>query len=123
MTQSRRRAMTTIDTTDCYLVLACPMLANGTTSWDLHILEKCSIWNENKQYMGDLITACYDAPDVMDYLAPVPGKIGERVVRPDWVRMVRENTIPNQSERARENMPVYVEWARKEQWNIWASER
>jgi len=58
--------MATIDTTDCYLVLACPTLANGTTSWDLHILEKCSTWNENEQYMRDLITACYDALDFMD---------------------------------------------------------
>ncbi len=87
--------MATIDTTDCYLVLACPTLTNGTTSWDLHILEKCPTWDENKQYMGNLITACYDALDFRDYLVPVPGKIRERVLRPDWARVARENTIPN----------------------------
>ncbi len=117
--------MAAIDTSDRYLVLACPILVDGTTSGDLYIIEKCSTWNENKQYSDseDLITACYDTLDFRDYLVPVRGKIGERVIRPDWARVAREKTIPNQSERTRENMPVYVEWARKERWTIWASER
>ncbi len=115
--------MAIIDTADCYLVLACPILANGTTSGDLHIIEKCSAWDENKQDSEDFITACYDALDFRDYLVPVPGKMGERIIRSDWAWLAREKTIPNQSERACENMPVYIEWARKERWTIWASER
>ncbi len=113
---------TSIDTSDRYLVLASPVLANGTTSLDLHILVKSAPQDTDGQHGEDLIVACYDSLDFRDYLAPVSGK-PERAIRPDWARVAREKTIPNQSERARENMPVYIEWARKERWTILASER
>src|SRR5919204_6269359 len=106
--------MTAIDGTDCYLVLACPLLESGRSSGDVHLLQKCPVWDENDQYVGDIITACYDWLDWQDYLIPVPGKIGERVLRPDWALVARQKTIPNQTQRRRENMPVYVEWAKNE---------
>jgi hypothetical protein len=117
----RAVVMTTVDRPDCYLVLACPVLANGK-SGEMHILKICSVWDENDRYVEEIITECHGPLDFRDYLSPVPGKIGERVVRPDWAQVAREKTIPNQSERARENMLVYVDWAKKERWDIWASE-
>jgi len=115
--------MSTIDTTDCYLVLACPVLANGLSSGEFHILTKCALGDEHTQDGGDVIIACDGPVDVRDYLVPVPGVIGEVAVRPDWAGVAREHTLPNQSERRRESMPVSVVWARKEQWDIWVSER
>jgi len=115
--------MSTIDTTDYYLVLACPVLANGLSSGEFHILTKCTMRDEHAQDGGDTIIACDGPVDVMDFLLFAPDISDKPVVRPDWAQVAREHTLPNQSERRRENMPVSVVWARKEQWDIWASER